>query len=143
MLVGAGPDRKFLERLSAELGVNVVFTGQVSRVEVFHKLKTFDVFVMPSLVEGLSESIVQAMASKVPVLVSDIEPNREPVIDNYSGLLFKSGDYDSLYQRLKLILEGHVDLESLTENAYDFVVNNLDVDDIVKRYVQEYAKALS
>ena len=142
IIVGFGPEYARLKDLAFELGINVEFTGQISRFEVFKTLNLFDIFVMPSLVEGLSESIVQAMASKVPVIASDINSNKEVVIHNKTGLLFESGSSDSLHYEIQRILNKQVDIEFIVNNARLFVEKHLDINDITNKYIglyKEYA----
>lgn len=138
LIVGSGPEYKSLRNLAFELGIDVQFTGQISRLEVFKNLNLFDIFVMPSLVEGLSESIVQAMASKVPVIVSNINPNKELVVHNRTGLLFQSGDSDSLEYEILRIINKEVDIKFMVDNARVFIEKNLDINDITNKYIELY-----
>lgn len=70
--VGDGPERARLERLA---GRNVIFPGAVSAVEPY--LRAADVFILPSFQEGLSISLLEALALGMPVLASDIPANRD------------------------------------------------------------------
>mgnify|MGYP006080569465 CR=1 FL=1 len=142
VIVGSGPEEYFLKNLACELGISVNFTGQISRLEVLKLLNSLDIFVMPSLVEGLSESIVQAMASRVPVIASDIDANRELIDHNETGLLFKSGNSDDLkHQMLKLINE-EVDVDYLVNNARKYIELNLNINDITDKYTKLYLEHL-
>ena len=98
----------------------------------------FDIFVMPSLVEGLSESIVQAMASKVPVIASNINPNKEVVVHNRTGLLFQSSNSDSLEYEILRIINKEVDVKFMVDNARVFIEKNLDINDITNKYIELY-----
>ena len=72
------------------LGDSVHFTGAVR--DVPHLLAALDVFVLPSLNEGISNTILEAMACGLPVLASAVGGNVELVEDNASGRLFEPGD---------------------------------------------------
>jgi len=138
LIIGSGPEYNALINLASELKINVEFTGQISRVEVLKKLNLFDVLVMPSLVEGLSESIVQAMASKVPVIASNINPNKELIVHNKTGLLFESGNADSLTDEISKIINKEVDINFILKNARTYVEKNLNINDITSEYIELY-----
>ncbi len=74
VLVGKGEDWEALEAMARELGIDgsVVFFGPTS--DVPSVLKAFDIFVMPSLYEGLPVASVEAQAAGVPLLISDGVP---------------------------------------------------------------------
>lgn len=74
LFVGEGDDRKGLEKLAAQSGLerNVIFTGSVPNVEDY--LQAMDVFVFPSLFEGLGIVAMEAQAAGLPVVASDHVP---------------------------------------------------------------------
>ena len=57
-----------------------------------HLLPAFDVFVLPSVVEGMSNALLEAMATARPVVATDVGGNGEVVVDGETGFLVKSGD---------------------------------------------------
>lgn len=81
VIVGDGPMRAALERQAAELGIadRVDFLGLVPRDEVYRLLARADLFVSPSRFEGLPVAVLEAMAARLPVVLSDIPPHREIV----------------------------------------------------------------
>ena len=74
MLIGDGEDRKTLEDTAKELGVSdkVIFVGNVTNVQDY--LSAMDVFVFPSLYEGLPLSILEVQANGLPCIISDTVP---------------------------------------------------------------------
>ncbi len=72
VVVGDGPLKEKLENMARDSGVLpwISFTGY--RNDVFELLKGFDVFVLPSLAEGLSIALLEAMASRLPVIASNV-----------------------------------------------------------------------
>jgi len=79
LLVGDGPSRLRLERLVSEEGLRarITFTGMVPRQRVYRLLKSSDVFIMTSQSEGLSISLIEALACGLPALLTDIPSFRE------------------------------------------------------------------
>jgi glycosyltransferase involved in cell wall biosynthesis len=72
VIVGNGPLLGGLEKMAKDLGVSpwILFTGY--RNDVFELLKGFDIFVLPSLAEGLSIALLEAMAMRLPVIASHV-----------------------------------------------------------------------
>lgn len=87
MIVGDGPLQKKLEATAEELGIlpSVRFFGHRGDVERFYEVA--DLFLMPSRTEGMSNSLLEAMAAGLPVVVSDVGGNRDAVEDGRSGFL--------------------------------------------------------
>ena len=85
--VGDGELRQELESLAEVGGVhgNVKFTGVIPRDDVYTYLKTSDLFVSSSFVEGMPIAVLEAMACRCPVILSDIPPHRE--ISQYADFI--------------------------------------------------------
>jgi L-malate glycosyltransferase len=100
VFIGDGPMRGELERKVEELGLRdrVRFEGQSH--DVADWLRQADVLVRPSFTEGLPLTVLEAMASRVCVVASDIAGNVDLVRDGESGLLFHVGDAGALAEAL-------------------------------------------
>ena len=98
----------------------------------------FDVYVMPSITEGLSLSAIEAMLMRKICLFSDIAPFKEMVEDNVNGFLFKSEDVDALYNKLKYILENLDSLKSIGVNARNIALEKYDVKNMCREYEKLY-----
>ena len=87
LVVGGGRMKDYLEKISQELGVSkdVIFLGE--RKDIPELLKAFDVFVFPSLREGMPGALMEAMAAGLPVVATNIGGNVELVENNETGLL--------------------------------------------------------
>ncbi|MDR1453310.1 MAG: glycosyltransferase [Candidatus Margulisbacteria bacterium] len=88
LLVGDGPSRPELEQLAARLNISdkIIFAGWQS--DVYRYLKVMDIYVLPSLYEGHSGSILQAWACRLPVAGAKTTGIRDLVVDGKNGLLF-------------------------------------------------------
>jgi glycosyltransferase involved in cell wall biosynthesis len=97
-LAGDGPRRKELERLANELMLSdrVQFLGFLDEDEIIHQLQVSDLFVLPSFVEGLPVSLMEAMAIGVPVIATNIAGTSELVEDGRTGLLVRPSDSQAL-----------------------------------------------
>lgn len=126
LLVGEGEERARLlqQRENLEQKNNIVFLGK--REDVPLLLKNSDTFVLPTFFEGMSNAMLEAMASRALIVTSDIPENKELITHNENGLLFSVGNTESLTaalrQSLALSQEERMALVnrafSQTENRY-------------------------
>ncbi|MDI9569833.1 MAG: glycosyltransferase family 4 protein [Pseudomonadota bacterium] len=103
LIVGEGEMRRELEEEAAVLGMGgrVVFPGW--RRDVGAYISALDVFVMPSLNEGMGRVVVEAMASGRPVVASDVGGLRNLVIQGQNGLLVPPGDAAALAAAIRML----------------------------------------
>jgi len=96
-LVGSGPEEAALQRLSASLGLTteqVSFLGE--RSDIPELMQALDLFVLPSIAEGISNTVLEAMACGLPVAASRVGGNGELVLEGETGALFAPGDVAGL-----------------------------------------------
>lgn len=96
------------------------YVGEVTELENRHHLELSDFYVSASLYDGFSVSILESMAIGVPVIASDIEPNKDLIRDNEDGFLFSSGNSFDLSNKLFAatnIYENQDEIRSLSESA--------------------------
>ena len=105
VLVGDGPERVALESLASELGVadRLVVTGWSNNARAY--LPTFDVFVLPSRLEGFPLAIVEAMLAALAVVASDVGSVAEAVHEGETGLLVPPDDAVELARALGVLLD--------------------------------------
>jgi sugar transferase (PEP-CTERM/EpsH1 system associated) len=103
VLVGDGPERIALEALAASLSISqqVRFLGH--RNDVTDLLSTMDIFVLPSLNEGMSNTLLEAMAAGIPSIASYVGGNPELISHERDGFLFSSGDVLALTRYLQIL----------------------------------------
>jgi glycosyltransferase involved in cell wall biosynthesis len=101
VLLGEGKDERAFRRAADGLH-NVEFIGFVENVEDY--MAAFDVFVYPSLHEGLGSSLLDAMAFGLPIVASDVGGIPEIVDDRVNGLLVPPGSAHDLAQALKRVV---------------------------------------
>lgn len=91
-LVGAGPDESALRRLAAERRVEarVEFLG--NQEDPRPELAAADLFLLPSRQEGFSNSLLESMASGLPVVATDVGGNAEALVDGQGGRIVPPGD---------------------------------------------------
>ena len=104
LIIGDGPIRENLEQHTAELGLkdSVIFTGFIVNPQRYFCL--MDIFLLPSLSEGTSMTLLEAMAFSIPCIVTNVGGNPEIVINNESGLVVPNDDAESLTKAMCLLL---------------------------------------
>lgn len=93
-LIGGGDKEEELKELARTHGVNVDFRGVVKHQEIANELQNADIFVLPSLNEGMSHSMLEAMACGLPVIVTDAGGMKELIKDN--GYVIKKASVNSI-----------------------------------------------
>jgi glycosyltransferase involved in cell wall biosynthesis len=150
-IVGDGPLRNDLARRTDRLGLQEVicFNGNG---EALPHYRASDLFVLPSLSEGLSLALLEAMACGLPVIATKVEGNRE-VLDPHNsasavptsgyrigeyGILFNPGDVEGLAGAIQRLLTDYGLAHQLKERARRRVEENYALDKIINDYQSLY-----
>jgi glycosyltransferase involved in cell wall biosynthesis len=133
-IVGDGPLRNELTTLINEnkLENKVFLLG--SRTDVPALLSEYDCFVFPSLVEGFSGALIEAMFAGLPVLASDIPQNKEAIIHLETGFLFKRESAEEVENAMLWFRENRDLSNKLAAKAYEYAKENFELDKIVTRF---------
>ena len=107
VLVGEGPLRQTLEEEAASLGLRdrIRFLGSLSQGELAKLYRSARVMVVPSLSEGLSRVVWEAMASGLPVVASNVGGIPDLVVEGKTGFLVPARDEEALGERILWLLE--------------------------------------
>ena len=107
VLIGEGNIRGELDALAAELGIRdkVSFLGFISHKELASYLAMADIFIRPSLVEGLGIAFIEAMACGVPVIGTDVGGIPDIIEHDKNGFLIRPQDRQGMVQALRALLE--------------------------------------
>jgi phosphatidylinositol alpha-1,6-mannosyltransferase len=119
LLIGEGPERQRLESLAAERGVadRVRFLGERSLAEVALHMAAADTFVLPSHYEGRPNVVLEAQASGLAVVASDIPGCRDLIQPGETGLLVPAGDAAALATAFDALAEDRALCRRLGDNA--------------------------
>jgi glycosyltransferase involved in cell wall biosynthesis/GT2 family glycosyltransferase len=124
VLVGAGPDQLRLEQAiaAAEIGDKVVMTGALAHQAVLDQFAKADIFVLPSLNEGIPVVLMEAMSCGVPCVSTPVSGIPELIEHNRTGLLATQGDLDSLVHQLERLMTQPALREQIASRARQKVV---------------------
>ncbi len=102
-LVGSGPEEFRLKELASSLGANVTFFGQLGKNEVFKILTRSKIYLNLSDHEGLSFSLLEAMSSGLPSIVSNIEGNTNVISNGIDGIVVDVKDENQIINAIKTL----------------------------------------
>lgn len=105
VIAGRGNLKEKLEQLAQELGVSGQLHLLGFRTDAKELFKMADFFAHPSFREGLSVAVMEAMASGLPIICSEIRGNIDLIKNNEGGFLFRPAELDTACQALKNMLE--------------------------------------
>tara|TARA_B100000214_G_C23969930_1_gene629574 strand:- start:52 stop:1158 length:1107 start_codon:yes stop_codon:yes gene_type:complete len=117
ILVGDGPERQNLEKLTTNLKLeeSVIFTGFQSQPADY--LSLMDIFLLPSFTEGTSMTLLEAMSLGIPTIATRVGGTPEIVIEGETGLLIESDDLLGFTSAIRLLLEQPDKLSSMAQQA--------------------------
>jgi len=138
LLIGAGKEEEKLKEISKELGIQ----DKVRFITSFQDSKKFfsvmDVFVMPSIQEGLGLAILEAQLHKVPVVASNVGGIPEIVRHNSTGILIEPKDQHSLAQAILQLKNDNNLRSSIIEKAYQMVISDFSLKQMAERIENIY-----
>ncbi len=143
IIVGSGPLELHLRKAVAdqELGRTVIFTG--FRRDVPDILKAMDVFAFPSLREGFPVALLEAMASRLPVVVPPVGGVTEIIQDGINGLLVQPRDEIGLAKSIIDLYQNQILREELGDKARETVVEKFSALTMVKNLDSVYRSVLT
>lgn len=140
LIVGDGPVRAALEQQARKLGIAAHFAGAVSQVAPW--LRAIDIFVLPSLNEALSNSLMEAMAIGCVPVATRVGGNPELVADGVNGLLFEPGNADDLAAKLRRLIASSSDRDLFARASRQLMQTQYAMTTSVQRFELLYDRLL-
>jgi sugar transferase (PEP-CTERM/EpsH1 system associated) len=142
LIVGDGPLFAELTQLIKQLALQDVVWMPGDRKDVPALLQAMDVFVLPSLGEGISNTVLEAMASGLPVVATAVGGNVELVENGFNGSLVPAADHLALSSALENLLQNDLERNRQGANARQSVSERFDWDRTVEAYLHVYDELL-
>ncbi len=142
LIVGEGPQRANIEGYINEFGLNgnVLMLGL--RGDIPRILASANLYVIPSLREGMGQSTMEAMSMGLPVIASNVGGLPELVIDNQTGILIPPKDISALAEAIIELLSDKEKSERLARCAQQSIKDNYAIEKTVDRTLNLYAELL-
>jgi glycosyltransferase involved in cell wall biosynthesis len=139
LLIGDGPLRSRLERLSHDLGLSgsVTFLGQ--REDVHSWLRSAECAVLPSLSEGLPNAVLEYMAAGLPIVATRVGGIPELIHDQVDGLLVPPADAHALGEALVRVLTDRALSGKIAKNAFQRAASEYSIDALIRALERLYS----
>lgn len=141
IFVGDGPLRAYLENEASELGIgnNVIFTG--FRTDIPNLLSTMDIFVLPSVIEGLPIVLLEAMAAKKAVVATNVGAISK-VVNDRNGILVEPRDVAGLQNAILSLLTSEEKRQKYASAGHDTVRTHFSSERMSSEYIDLYNELL-
>jgi sugar transferase (PEP-CTERM/EpsH1 system associated) len=143
IIAGDGPQRGQLQHLITELQLDKKVWMAGDRSDIPDILRTFDIFVLPSQGEGISNTILEAMATGLPVVATRVGGNPELVQDGVNGYLVPRSDPGALAKAIKELVDDNDKRARTGNTSLEFVRGTFDWDKTVTCYLSVYDELLN
>jgi len=136
VVIGTSPEEKTYFELAEQLGIteNAMFLGYVRHDEIAKYYSIANVYVLTSIWEEWSNTIMEAMAAGVPVIASNVGANPYTVKDGETGFLFPRGDFRALAEKIAYVLDHSDEMMEISRKA------RLSVEKYTKKEIGESHK---
>jgi len=138
VIAGEGSEKKALEDYAVKKGIgnHVIFTGQ--RNDIPDLLNMMEIYVQPSLYEGMSNTIMEAMACRCAIIATNAGGNPELIEHDKDGILFKPGNAKDLSSYIIRLHNDPLKRNSLAERAYEKAKEQFSLESMVRNYENLY-----
>jgi glycosyltransferase involved in cell wall biosynthesis len=143
IIVGDGPQKRSLEKLVNALSLHdyVEFTGNKTDIKAY--LQASDIFVLPSLTEGISNALLEAMASSIACVATPVGGNLEVLENAKYGLMPPVGDVQAWAQVLIDLGSNENLRRQFGEKAKERILTKYDFNVVGNRYIKLYSELIS
>lgn len=140
VFIGDGPESERLQALARDFDLSdrVYFLGHQNNVPEL--MAGLDIFVLPSINEGMSNTLIEAGAAGLCCVASAVGGNPEVVRDGLDGFLFPSGNVDALANHLAALCKDRALRERLAQSGRDHVQSMFGLDVMIGQYEQLYRR---
>jgi len=145
ILLGGGSQGARIRQILMNAGMleRVHFGGQIGQTNLPRWYHMADLYISPSHVDGSSVSLMEALASALPCLVSDIPGNQEWIEDGVNGWFFRDGDADDLAEKILYAIKNRRSFRKIGEAARRTAQQKADWQKNFGKLLEAYEKVMS
>lgn len=142
IMAGTGPSEKmYVEKFSNMLGNQFEFKGTVSGHNKSNLFKTCNIFLLPSLFEGLPMSLLESMSFGMVPVVTPVGSMKDVVIDNQTGIIIKDNPSSEITDVILRLAGNHALLQELSKNAAEFINQHYNPENYIIELNRIYSAA--
>lgn len=140
-IVGDGLEREKLEEISSAIPQNeqfsIIFTSWIKEIDKFNA--GMDIFCLTSLNEGTPVSLIEAQASNIPIVSTDVGGVKDVILENETGFLVPSGNVDLFAEKLLTLIENENIRKKMSQNGWTYVRERYDYRTLVANMENYYS----
>lgn len=140
-IIGSGEHEKELKNLVKKENIKVTFHSNVLNRDLPELLNVHEVFILPSLWEGMPKTLLEAMACGLPVIGTDVAGICEVITDNHDGLLCET-DSESLRKTIIRLMEDDNLKKKLSKNARKTIIEKYSLNYILEKELGLYCSLI-
>lgn len=139
-IIGGGIELEKLIFMANDLGIagHVHFIGKLSSAEVKARLESCDIFLLPSLSEGISNAVLEAMAMQIPVVSTGAGGMDELITDMENGLLIHAYDAKKWADKIIMLIQNAALREKIGQNGHRTILENFKIERQLNVFLSEY-----
>jgi len=138
IILGTGPETNKIKYISNSKK-NVHFLGYLPKEKIIPLIRGSDILIQPSLNEGISSTILEAMACKIPIIATNVGGNMELIEHNQTGFLVDPNSSSQFLDLIDYIFSNMDKINLITNNAFTHV-QQYDWNVVGQKYIQLYKK---
>jgi len=143
LIAGSGPEERILRRMAEDLQISHAVSILPNLLDFDSALRAMDLFVLPSLKQGLGSIMLEAMARSLPVIASESGGVFSVVSDGQTGLLVPPSDETALAERIRFLLANPTQAQALGRAARQRVIEHFHLDSMVASTIDLYRQAVA
>jgi glycosyltransferase involved in cell wall biosynthesis len=140
IIIGSGPEKSAVIE-AAKNTENVHFLGYQPKEKTIPLIRGSTLLIQPSFVEGISATLLEAMACKTPIIATNVGGNKELLVHNKTVILIEPGNSSELLKEIMVMLDNKKKRENIAKSAYD-EVQKYDWSNVGNLYLDLYEKLL-
>jgi glycosyltransferase involved in cell wall biosynthesis len=140
IILGAGPEADKIKDISNSKK-NVHFLGYLPKEKTIPLIRGSDILIQPSLNEGISSTILEAMACKIPIIATNVGGNVELIEHNQTGFLVDPNSFSQFLDLINYVFSNVDKINLITNNAF-VKIHNYDWKNVGNLYLKLYKKLL-
>jgi sugar transferase (PEP-CTERM/EpsH1 system associated) len=143
IMIGDGPLRVESQSLLREAGAEALSWLPGERSDMPEQLRAFDLFILPSIAEGISNTILEAMASGLPVIATNVGGNPELVVEGETGMLVPPSNPVAMADAIYSYLKDPAKLERHGQAGRKRAEEHFSIEKMVEGYLRVYDEVLA
>ena len=140
--IGSGPQLSQLQEIARSNGIKANFLGNIPNHELPKILNQHELFVLPSLWEGMPKTLLEAMACGLPVIGTNVSGTKEVIKDGENGILCDT-DANSIRQAIVRLMDDEDLKKKLGKNARKTIEERFSLKKLVDQELNLYSQLLT